>query len=569
MSQPGPSHEAVLSALERLLAWPELARSPQLASFLQYIVRRTLEGQEQSIKAYSIAVDVFGRPANFDPQSDPIVRVQARRLRALLNDYYAQSGQNEPFQIRLPTGRYIPEFVSPVSDTGIAASREPVPLPSPAKKIVPFRVGLFALLLLGLALAGFAANRWSSSVTQQPGVLGPPIVAIMEWTNLTNGGTDAPMVSGLAIELVTDLEQFETISVRYAGSLQEQAGLSLGVDFVLTGVAREDGDMVQYSALLTDTTSQAVVWNKTISLTRERTHEAAILDELSRSFSLVLGSPRGPLHSKARAWAIADENHEDPANLYLCRALFDLYRETGDGTKTDRTRQCIQSLAEPDRTSPISLAIAAILAAEHPIIEGDGARSEVLDQSLNELNRAIGASPVSSFIWEQHARLQHARGQTAMALADYGSALQLNPANSDALAAYGTLLALTGAVNEARPMLRDAVEGSPEPPPSYFAGPTAVALIDQDYARAAQFAERYAQADRELGPVLAVVAGQGAGNSAIVDRYLPQIMDVPEFQHKGILPRLRQTVTDPALMDAIRRGLAATGVPANALEQPF
>ncbi|HEY0032376.1 MAG TPA: hypothetical protein VGB81_03845, partial [Devosia sp.] len=441
MSQPGPSHEAVLSALERLLAWPELARSPQLASFLQYIVRRTLEGQEQSIKAYSIAVDVFGRPANFDPQSDPIVRVQARRLRALLNDYYAESGQNEPFQIRLPTGRYIPEFVSPVSDTGIAASREPVPLPSPAKKIVPFRVGLFALLLLGLALAGFAANRWSSSVTQQPGVLGPPIVAIMEWTNLTNGGTDAPMVSGLAIELVTDLEQFETISVRYAGSLQEQAGLSLGVDFVLTGVAREDGDMVQYSALLTDTTSQAVVWNKTISLTRERTHEAAILDELSRSFSLVLGSPRGPLHSKARAWAIADENHEDPANLYLCRALFDLYRETGDGTKTDRTRQCIQSLAEPDRTSPTSLAIAAILAAEHPIIGGDGARSEVLDQSLNELNRAIEASPVSSFIWEQHARLQHARGQTAMALADYGSALQLNPANSDALAAYGTLLA--------------------------------------------------------------------------------------------------------------------------------
>ena len=92
MTDPAPQSEAILTALERLLAWPEIARSPQLGRFLAYIVQRTLDGNEQAIKAYSIAVDVFGRPADFDPQADPIVRVQARRLRALLDDYYSGPG---------------------------------------------------------------------------------------------------------------------------------------------------------------------------------------------------------------------------------------------------------------------------------------------------------------------------------------------------------------------------------------------------------------------------------------------------------------------------------------------
>ena len=101
----------VLAALDRLTSWPEMARSPQLTRFLDYIVRRRLDGDAQSIKAYSIAVDVFGRPTDFDPQSDPIVRVQARRLRGLLDQYYRGPGAEESLRIVLPPGRYVPDFV--------------------------------------------------------------------------------------------------------------------------------------------------------------------------------------------------------------------------------------------------------------------------------------------------------------------------------------------------------------------------------------------------------------------------------------------------------------------------
>ncbi len=72
----------------------------------------TLAGDEGAIKAYSIAVDVFGRPQSFDPQSDPIVRVQARRLRTLLEQFYDAGLGRANVQIRLPLGRYVPEFRS-------------------------------------------------------------------------------------------------------------------------------------------------------------------------------------------------------------------------------------------------------------------------------------------------------------------------------------------------------------------------------------------------------------------------------------------------------------------------
>lgn len=567
---PAP-HDVVLRALEHLLAWPELARSPQLASFLEYIVHRTLEGQDQSIKAYSIAVDVFGRPANFDPQSDPIVRVQARRLRSLLRDYYADQGKGEPLQIKLPTGRYIPEFVQ--KDPVLEFKPLRVPEPSSPRSVISPRSSryvLLAILTFGVALTALAGGYWFEKAQPRLAVLEQPSISIVEFANLAGVSGEAPIVSGLAVELVTDLEQFENIDVRYAGALpQEQTSLDVGTDYVLTGVARQDGDIVQYSALLTDAASTTVVWNKTIPIPRELANDTAIRDELSRLFSLVLGSPRGPLHAHARNWANAPEIEGQPTNLYLCRVMFDLYRETREHTRADRSRQCIEQLPEPERSSPIAAAIAAILSAKTAQRDGDQTQEEVWEQALREIDRAIEASPVSSFIWEQHARLREAMGQTTLALADYSSALQLNPANSDALAAYGNLLVLTSAAEEARPMLRVALEDAPDPPAWYFGGPTLLALSDGNYTRAVHFAERFVQSDRELGPVLAVVAAQGTADGAVVNRYLPQIMDTAAFHKSGIMPRLRETISDPALLQLISEGLTAAGLPANALEQAF
>ena len=104
------NHKAIRNECDRVTAHPVLAKSAQLANFLSFIVEETLAGRGDRLKAYTIATDALGRDANFDPQADPIVRVEAGRLRRALEQYYAGDGRDDPIIIELPLGGYIPEF---------------------------------------------------------------------------------------------------------------------------------------------------------------------------------------------------------------------------------------------------------------------------------------------------------------------------------------------------------------------------------------------------------------------------------------------------------------------------
>jgi hypothetical protein len=98
-------------ALRRVLASDPFVNAPALAAFLNFIVRETLAGREDRIKAYTIAVGALDRPPDFDPNENPLVRVQARRLRAALDRYHLTDGRDAPLRIELPIGSYVPLFV--------------------------------------------------------------------------------------------------------------------------------------------------------------------------------------------------------------------------------------------------------------------------------------------------------------------------------------------------------------------------------------------------------------------------------------------------------------------------
>ena len=97
--------------LQSLLASGVFDRSPMLAQLLKYVCAKYFEGDAYSIKEYSIAVDVLGRPSNFDPKKDSVIRVQFHRLREKLNEYYANEGENHDVRIVVPHGHYAPDFV--------------------------------------------------------------------------------------------------------------------------------------------------------------------------------------------------------------------------------------------------------------------------------------------------------------------------------------------------------------------------------------------------------------------------------------------------------------------------
>lgn len=105
-----PTNSEILAALDRVIASEALRSSPQLIAFLRFVVEETLRGERHLIRAYTIAVEALGRGADFDANTDPIVRVQAGRLRRALERYYAGPGAADSIVLHIPHGSYVPEF---------------------------------------------------------------------------------------------------------------------------------------------------------------------------------------------------------------------------------------------------------------------------------------------------------------------------------------------------------------------------------------------------------------------------------------------------------------------------
>ena len=120
---PEVSGPEVREALGRVLVSTPFARSERICSFLRYVVEHTLDSQgKPNLKEFVIAVEIFGRSADYDSKLDPIVRVEARRLRAKLEQYYENEGIRDPVRIALPKGSYVPVWTRAVINL-------PAPLP--------------------------------------------------------------------------------------------------------------------------------------------------------------------------------------------------------------------------------------------------------------------------------------------------------------------------------------------------------------------------------------------------------------------------------------------------------
>lgn len=100
-----------LEALRRILSSGHFRASERNKQFLKFVVEETVAGRASRIKAFTVAVDVFGRDASFDASVDPIVRIAAGHLRRSLEEYYSGRGKRDPVKIILPLGTYAPVFV--------------------------------------------------------------------------------------------------------------------------------------------------------------------------------------------------------------------------------------------------------------------------------------------------------------------------------------------------------------------------------------------------------------------------------------------------------------------------
>src|SRR5262245_11389158 len=186
------------SEIERLVASHALHGSESLCKLLRYLGKQAVEHPGVPVKEYQIATEVFGRQADFDPQLDSMVRVQAGRLRAKLAEYYNSEGTNDRLIIELPKGSYAIAVherpgaaVAPAN--GVAGSTQRAVAVDPAQQVEKpnfavraLSIGLLAAILTIGWLLWTRHQPSVSSASLQPPALVPAPIEIF-WRGFVRG----------------------------------------------------------------------------------------------------------------------------------------------------------------------------------------------------------------------------------------------------------------------------------------------------------------------------------------------------------------------------------------------
>lgn len=178
MQQPASRYE-IREELKRIFQSRPFAKARKRSRFLEFICEQTLQGNAEKLNEYLIGVEVYERGANFNPQADAIVRVQASEIRRALKEYYSEEGRNDLWRIDVPAGAYVPVFTR-------AAEEPPAPVHPPETGAggPPDFLRRFGLLLaLAAACAVFFGLWIRDRLAGRPreARLSPAVAASVDW----------------------------------------------------------------------------------------------------------------------------------------------------------------------------------------------------------------------------------------------------------------------------------------------------------------------------------------------------------------------------------------------------
>jgi TolB-like protein len=273
-----PDQEAIRLQLARILASPLFANAPSQERMLRYVVEHALAGEAGRLKEYTLGVEVFDRGADFDPRQDTIVRVQGRRLRDRLADYYRGQGVDDPVVISLPKGHYVPTY----------QWRHVRPPMSPDKSDGRKRV--FAIIgLLVLIIGGWVWSRFGPARPEGEGTRPNASIAVLPFVDMSADKDQEYLADGLAEEITNLLAGVRelkvtgrTSSFSFKGTHApiSEIGRTLGVAHVLEGSVRKSGDRLRVTAQLIKTDDGFHLWTKTYDTKLENIF--AIQDQVAR-----------------------------------------------------------------------------------------------------------------------------------------------------------------------------------------------------------------------------------------------------------------------------------------------
>ena len=186
--------------LERILDSAGFARNERISRFLRFVVEHHLSGRGDELKESVIAIEVFGRPPDYNPKRDPVVQAEASRLRARLSEYYLGEGKEDPLVIELPKGGYVPVI------RGEPETSESAPAPESVKSA---RRPLWAVAALACLLVVLAAVGWWPLHPKNA----PTLIAVLPLVNLNQDPANDYFADGITSEIIRNLTIIEGLAV--------------------------------------------------------------------------------------------------------------------------------------------------------------------------------------------------------------------------------------------------------------------------------------------------------------------------------------------------------------------
>jgi TolB-like protein/Flp pilus assembly protein TadD len=268
------SSAAIKAELDQILASQAFQGSQRPRAFLRYVVEQTLGGNGDHIKEYCIATEVFGRKESFDPRLDPVVRVEATKLRSRLATYYENEGRLDPLRIELPKRGYVPTFREssgatnhefPLLDAGDPAEASPE-----AKSSAPRSNTNIWWIAIGTAFACLAALALAYAWNKSGSPPDTKSIAVLPFANVGGDKEEDYFSDGLTDELIASLGRVPGLRVVARGSAFQfknktydvrEVGRKLNVRTVLEGSVRKFGTRLRITVQLDDSTNGYRIWS--------------------------------------------------------------------------------------------------------------------------------------------------------------------------------------------------------------------------------------------------------------------------------------------------------------------
>jgi adenylate cyclase len=576
---PPPTAEQVKTELGRVLGSAVFAQAGRSTEFLRYVVEETLAGRGDRLKGYTIAIEVFGKPPEFDAQTDPLVRVEAGRLRRRLIEYYHGEGSGDSVRIALPKNGYAPTFAS------ITAAPAPPPPPSASKvrrtkRRWVLRGAVFGTLIAtGVAL--FAWLAWYRGASPAPALntetaaarahagpvsaLGPRLL-VLPLANLTGDASLDSVAAGTTEEIIRALVAFNIVATAStAGQTLESTSLAamrkeFDAGYVLTGSVRAANGELRFALRLVDTEVGTQLWSRAFDERIERGDALALEDRIGATTAQILSSPFGPVYGHEILRTAGRPGRDlDP---YECVLRFYEYTRFFDPMGHADSLHCLQPAvkAEP-RFAPAWSALAVLYLHEHLygyVPQPD--RAPPLDRALEAARTSLDIDGSGRVAAVALAGVRLAGGDRHAFDAAVERCLAMKPLHPAEALLLGYLLIEAGEWQRGAPMLDEALPLTTNVPGWVYVAYAFRYLETHDYEKALEWSLRSDAPNWFVTPMTVTASAALAGRTDIAQREKARLLELyPDFESSG-RAQIAKWNLDPTLVAALLDGLKLAGL---------